>query len=272
MFNSIPLRCFGSVVLLGASLIARGQETQTGQSVGGVNSSSPTQGSSNQATLPAFRQEQQKLAQERQSLVNQGATPQQLAEWRQQNASRFAAQQQRAQTMSATSYLQLRPTNRQPRIPANASPTLKDFMTSQVALANAQAELHNQLVAQLTASGQGLTPAQVSQLEQQEMTTFRQQHAADLQHQRQLGQALANELARHPMPIPQARIPAGTTPQMVAYLTARNQLMASRAQVWNQNLNADPTTRQTAMEQWRQQNATAIQQLQQMAQSQPTDN
>jgi hypothetical protein len=213
MNPSIPFRWMGVFIYLMSLVGVWGQSAQPSQSAQqtapltstGSTTASPI--SQEQATLQAFQQEQAALAQEQQALVAQGATHQQLTAWRQQNAAQFAAQQQRAEIMSAISALQPMQTNHQPNIPANASQTLKDYLTSQAALANARAQIHNQLVQQITASGQSLTLAQISQMEQQQMQLFRQQNAAVLQLQAQRVQTLANEAATatvSPKIIPQA--------------------------------------------------------------------
>jgi hypothetical protein len=103
----------------------------------------------------------------------------------------------------------------------------------------------------------------------QEEQTFIQQHASDLQLQAQRSQTLATEAASsRPLLVPGPPvIPPNATPQLKAFLTARNALAADRAQLWNQYLTADPAVRQAAMEGWEQQNAARIQQLQQLAQA-----
>jgi len=62
-------------------------------------------------------------------------------------------------------------------------------------------------------------------------------------------------------------MPPNASPQMQAYLTARDQLMRADVAFENQHINDDPATKQAALQQWQQQNATQIQQLQQMAQT-----
>jgi hypothetical protein len=241
---------------------------QTKESAPPVQSVVPLtqQVSQSQSTLQAFRQEQQALFQERQALMDQGATQEQLAAWRQQNAPQFAAQQQRAQALASASALELRPTNARPTIPANASPALRDFLTTQVALANARAQIHNQLTQGMPATA---SAGQVSRMEQQERQTFQQQHGGDMQLQVQRAQALALVSAQTPLKLPPAtpNIPANASPQMKAFLTARNQLMREQVQMHNQYLTSDPATRQAAMQQWRQQNAGLIQQFQQATQN-----
>jgi hypothetical protein len=230
-----------------------------------TTSTSPV--SQDQATIQAFQQEQATLAQEEQALAAQGATDQQLETWQQQNAAQFTAQQQRLDAIGVASAMRQMPVS-DPVIPANASQTLKDFLTTQATLANARAQIHNQIVQQITASGQSPTLVQISQMEQQQLQLFQQQHAADLQLQVQRAQALANASAQTVMPVPGPTvIPPNATPQLVAYLTARDQLARDQIQLRNQYVNADPATQQAAMQQWQQQNAIRFQQLQQQAQN-----
>jgi hypothetical protein len=246
------------------------QPTSPVATTGPATVSIPTQQtlSQQQAQVQAYQQEQFALAQAEQTLVAQGATQQQLDAWHQQNAAQFAAQQQRAEVISAASALQLIRTNRQPNIPPNASQTLSDFLTAQASLANARAQIHNQLVQQITASGQSVTPAQVSQMEQQEALTFQQQNASTLQLQAQRAQALASASVQTPLRTsPPLSLPPNASSQLQTFLTTQNQLMQQRIQLQNQYANAAPSVRQAAMQQWQQQNAGLIQQMQQQAQN-----
>jgi hypothetical protein len=254
---------------LATATLVLGQVEKSAQTTQQV--ASPTtaqQASQNQATEQAFQNEQRTLARQQLALVAGGATPQQIKAWNRQNAAQFAQQQQRVQAMATASALQLRPTNRQPRIPPDASPTLKAFLTTQAALANAQAQIHNQLVRQATASGQGLTSAQVGKMEQQEEQLFRQQNAALLNLQAQRSQALANA----PVPVMRSSsaplvIPPNATPQMAAFLTTRHQIRQELVQISNQYANATPAVRAAAMQNWYRQNAAQFAQLRQQAQS-----
>ena len=264
MCASIPSCWIGVLFYLATIFTVLGQDASQTQPIQQA-APSTQQVSQNQTPLQAFQQEQQTLFQERQALVDQGATSEQLAAWRQQNAPQFAALQQQAQAMAATSALQVTQTNLQANIPANASPTLTAFLTTQTALANARAQIHNQLVQAMPSNA---SAAQVNQMQQQEMQTFQQQHAGDLQLQAQRAQTLANESAQTPLSVlPPLVIPADATPQMAAFLTTRDQLMRARRQFHNQYATADPATRQAAMQRWCQQNAALIQQMQQQAQS-----
>jgi hypothetical protein len=52
-----------------------------------------------------------------------------------------------------------------------------------------------------------------------------------------------------------------------AFLTSRNALAKEMAQLWNQYIDSTPAARQSAMDQWQQQNAGRLQQLSQLAAS-----
>jgi predicted trehalose synthase len=84
---------------------------------------------SSSAVLAAFQAEQQALGESLHQLVAQGATPAQIEAWHQQNASRIAAQQQRAQAMSAAQPRQPMPYATDVEIPEGASQTMEDFLT-----------------------------------------------------------------------------------------------------------------------------------------------
>jgi len=215
--------------------------------------------------LAQFQQEQQALFQQWQTLVSQGATQQQLAAWQQQNAAQFQAQQQLAQALSAASALQPMPLISQVNIPANAPPTLSDFLTTQASLANARAQIHNQLLQAMPA---GATQQQINQMHQQEIQTFQQQHGNDLQLQAQCAQSLSAQSASKLIPDPgPAVIPPNATPQLQALLNAQRALARDWARVRNQYATANPSVRAAAMEQWQQQNAVRFAQLRALAQN-----
>ncbi len=218
-----------------------------------------------QSALQTYQQEQQALAQEEQTLINQGATQEEITTWHQQNAARFNAQIQRAQAMSTASSTQSLPTNVQVNIPANASPAMKDFLTNQALLANARVQIHNQLVQSLPANA---TADQVEQAQQQEEAVFQQQYGQAMALQTKRAQAVAAESAQSfgalPAPPP---IPTGTSPQLAALLTLKYQIASSQAQILKSYATADPAVRQAALQQWSKQNAVLLQQLQQQAEN-----
>lgn len=143
-------------------------------------------------------------------------------------------------------------------IPPNASPELKEFLENRATLANSMAQLRNQM-SQTQAGGTSM---------QEAMQQFRQQNKALLDRQTQLAQQLAQQSAQQPMKEPPPlHLPPNASPQLQAFLTARDQVMRDQIAMMNQYRTADPATRQAAMQQWRQQNAAKLQQLQQLAQN-----
>ncbi len=238
------------------------QSATPAQPVQQNNSPVATIGASNAATLQAFQVQQRTLTQSELALMSSGATPAQIQAWQQQNAVALAAQKRQVMEMAANSALQPMATVSQPTIPANASQMLKDFLTTQAALANARAQIHNQL---LSAMPSEVSDAQLGQMQQTEAQLFQQQEGATLQLQTQRAQALASASAQQPIPLPPPlSIPANASPQLAAFLTARDQLMRDRITVFNQYATATPAIRQAALQEWEQQNAAQVQQLQQL--------
>jgi hypothetical protein len=141
-----------------------------------------------------------------------------------------------------------------PTTPPNASPEMKEFLKNQATLAQKMQEARG--------------PGANGTLTPQAFALFRQQNADLLKRQSQLAQIIAQQqqaggTLATPPPV---QIPVGASPQMQTYLTARDKLMRDQIDFMNQHKNDDLATRQAAMEQWRKQNASRIQQLQQLAQ------
>jgi hypothetical protein len=218
-----------------------------------------------QSTLQTFQQEQQALVESLNALLAQGATSQQLQAWQQQNATSLAAQQQLALDMAADSALEPEPLGGPANIPANASSTLAAFLTTQAALANARAQIHNGL---LNALPLEVSEEQISQMRQSEEQLFQQQQGANVQLQGQRAQTLAAESAQQPVPLPPPlALPQGVSSPMAAFLTARDQLMRDQITFSNQYVTATAAARDAALQQWMEQNAGRFQQLQQLAQN-----
>lgn len=220
------------------------------------------------ATLQSFQQQQLALAGQRRALVAAGATPAQIDTWYRQNAAVIALQQQRAQALALTSTLAPQRQNKQANIPANASPALTDFLNTQAALSNACAHIHNQFIHQTTTLGAAFSVAQVKQLDQQANQLFLQQNSASLTLQNQRARALAvSAVPPTHRDTGVALIPPNASPQLAAYLTAKFQLKQELAQLTRLYINADPATRQAAIDQWYQAKATQLAQLRQLAQN-----
>lgn len=143
-----------------------------------------------------------------------------------------------------------------PNIPENASPEMKEFLQNRQTLMEKMAELRQQ------------NPGTNGASNPQAFAQFRQQNADLLKRQSQLAQIIGQQQAKNPLPAPPPlQIPPNATPQLKDYLTARDQLMREQVAFMNQHRTDDPAVRQTAMQQWRQENATRFQQLQQLAQA-----
>jgi hypothetical protein len=243
-------------------LLALGQFSLHAQS---QVTSSPVASQPSDTSLQAFLSEQQSLMEARETLVANGATQAQLRAWEQQNASPFSAQNQLAASLSDTSQLQLSATTIQPNIPANASSTLVSFLTLQAALAQSHAQIHNNLVQSLSLSS---TSDQINAALGGEGSAFQLLNSTNLTLVLQDSQTLAAQVAQTSLPLPQPpQFPADATPQMIAYQTQFYQLNLQRIQLWNQYTGASPDVRAAALQVWRAQNATALAQLQQQAQT-----
>jgi hypothetical protein len=247
----------GSMGLLGGLLFAGVIFAQT------TEMSSPTSGSP--GVIGQYLQEHQTLDQEWQTLVSQGATQAQLDAWQQQNAPAFEFLQQLAQAVAVASALHPLPLMEWEGVPANASPALQDYLMTRVTLLNAFARIHNQLLQGIPSNA---TQGNLDSMHDQEQQMFIRQNAANLQLQDQQAQAVAAESPSVPLPIlgPPV-IPSNASPQLRAYLRARSTLLNAQAQVWNQYLTADPAVAEAAMQEWTQQNAASIQQVDQLAQN-----
>ena len=220
-----------------------------------VSAQAATPSQAFQATLSTFLTGQRKLAQQMDALMAQGATAAQLDAWRQQNAAAIQAQQKLAISLAAATPPQPIPYITDVTLPEGATQEMTDFLTTRADLANRFAQWHNQQI-------QGSSSAADT------MAAFQQQNAAELQAQQQRAQVLAAQSAAQPMPVPAPLvIPPGSTPQLKAFLTLRDQLMRDEIALRNANLSSTPAVRAAALQQWHQQNAARFQQLQQLAQN-----
>jgi len=218
-------------------------------------------------SVTAYQQGQQALVNGMVTLLANGATPQQIGAWQAQNSTAIAAQQQQAVALANSSSLQSMPTLAQPNISANASLALSDFST----LTTASAPINNQLSQQTLAPAQSLTTTQTAQTGLQETQTLSPQPTGALQLQAQPVQAVINTAPVVIAALPATpSIPATTSPQVASFLNAKYQLMLSQIQVLNQNAAAAPSVQAAALQQWQQQNASALAQLQQLEANLPS--
>jgi hypothetical protein len=138
-------------------------------------------------------------------------------------------------------------------IPSEASPEMKEFLQNRIVLEGKMAQLRQ-------GSSHGLSP--------EALAKFRQENANLLTRQSQLAQIIAREQIQRPLIMPPPlQIPPNASPQLQAYLRAEDGLTRDRIMFLNQHRNDDLTTRQAAMQKWRQQNESRYQQLEQMAQA-----
>jgi hypothetical protein len=141
-----------------------------------------------------------------------------------------------------------------PAIPANASPEMKEFLQNQATLADKMELLRSQ--------GPNGT------LNPQMFVQFRQQNADLLARQSQLAQIIAQQQAKNTLSAPPPlQIPPNASPKLQTYLKLRDQIMRDQIAFMNQHKTDDLASRQAAMQKWRQENATRLQQLQQLTQA-----
>lgn len=141
-------------------------------------------------------------------------------------------------------------------IPANATPEMKEFLQNRATLMEKMAELRQQ------------NPPVNGAPNPKLFAEFQQQNADLLKRQRELSQIIGQQQAKNPIPTPPPlQVPQNASPQLKTYLTDRDQLMRDQIAFMNQHRTDDPKTKQTEMQQWRQQNAARFQQLQQEAQA-----
>jgi hypothetical protein len=179
-------------------------------------------------TVGTYQTEQASLAKDYEALLTEGASTQQIHQWVAKNALRLRAQVQRAQTMSLDS--------------ANQTPATTEI---------------NRL------PGRAVNPANLSTVR-----AFAQQNAPVLNQQRQRALAFAATSAQQTPNIAASPVvPTGASPELMAYLTSRNQLRQGFTQFQTQYATATPAARAAALVQWRKQNAALIQQMQSAAQN-----
>jgi hypothetical protein len=261
MNASIPSCRFGVLFYLATIAGVSGQVAASPPSSSQQASPTPVVGqalsssSAYQAMLQNFLSSRQGLARQMETLIQQGATEQQMETWWQQNAVAIQNERQLAVNLAAATPPQPLPIQSEVSIPEDATPEMSSYLVTRADLANKFAALYNQQI-------------QSASSDTDVVATFAQQNAAEIQTLQQQAQIVSAQSAQQTMPVPPPLvIPPGSTPQLAAFLTTRDQLMRSRIQLQNQYATADPATRQAALQQWQQQNATLIQQMQQQAQN-----
>jgi hypothetical protein len=141
-----------------------------------------------------------------------------------------------------------------PVIPANATPELKEFLQARAVLAQKMEDLRKQ--------NPNVSPTA------QQLAQFQLDNAALVKRQNELAQIMATQQSSAPMPIPPPlRMPPNASPQLKAFLTARDQLMRDDIAFTNQHLKDDPAAKEAALRQWQTQMAAQHQKLNQLAQA-----
>jgi len=140
-----------------------------------------------------------------------------------------------------------------PPIPPDATPEMKEFLENQTALADKMAKLRG------NNPNTPLTPKQFA--------LFREENSELLDRQNELAKIIAQQQKANTVSVPEQATPPGASPQMQAYLKARESLMRDEITFMNQHNTDSLADRQAAMLKWRKQNAARFQQLEQMAQA-----
>jgi len=209
--------------------------------------------------------EKTEFLQDRATLAAKMATvnisdPQALAQFQQQNADLLKRQAQLAQVIAQQQTVVL-PMPPPLQIQANASTQLQAYLTARDSLMRDEIAFTNQHL-----NDDAVTKAAALQ-------QWRTQNATRIQNIQQLGQTLSDQQAKTLSPIPPPlQLPPNASPQLQAYLTARDQLARDEIAFTNQHLSDAPAVKEAAIQQWKTQNATRIQNLQQLAQAVSTSN
>jgi len=243
-----------AIATLGSSIAAFAQ---------GINSSAQTSGS--QSPIAAYAQLHRRLAGQYRALIASGATGQQITSWLAQNTTGLGLQDAEAAAFGVQTELTPFAGTLRTAPPPEVTGTLRDLLITQLSLAAARAQIHNQILQSLPSQ-----PARqdLDAIGPQQLFLMEQYHAADLQTQRNRAEYLTAQFestAQRIPPLP--RFPSGASPQIKAFMLARYALFRDRAELHNQLLNASPGQRMAAYKQWIATNASRLQQLHQLAEA-----
>jgi hypothetical protein len=149
-------------------------------------------------------------------------------------------------------------------IPSGASSEMTEFLQNRATLENNFAKLHNQMLqANQAGTGSSSTAVDLEKL-------FHDQNEGLLKRQAQLDKIIAQQQAQKPLVMPPPLvIPSNASPQLKAYLVARDQLTRDRVQTMNKYRTANRQVQEAAMQQWQHQNADRLQHLRDLAQALP---
>ncbi len=203
----------------------------------------------------AFEQEHAKLAVEHLAFLQTEPTELHIQAWQENRAARYAAQQQRAILM-ANLEAPLPP--QQPYIqtidiPAEASPTMEEFLVKRAQLQNAQIQSDNALHA--------LTSASARKAEREALTT---RNAKLLEEMQTLAVQLGEESACEEIPLlpEEPNLPVSASPELRAFLIARHTLHRAEIQQRNATRHLLKEQRELAMHQWHEDHTKEFQAIQ----------
>jgi len=188
-------------------------------------------------------------------------TPEEVALFQQQNGDLLKRQAQLAQAMAQQEEKIAVPMPAPLQVPPEASPQIRAFMTARDQLAREEIAFRNQHLNDDPST-------QETALQQ-----WHQQNAARFQEVQQLALSVSKQMSPTSLPLPPPlQFPPNASPELRAFLTARDQLVRDEIAFQNQHATDDEPTRTDAHEQWQKQNAARFQQLQQLAQALPKTN
>jgi hypothetical protein len=213
----------------------------------------------------ALWEQREALLQGLDDLIKKG-TPDELITWQQQNASQLASFAEQGKDLSSTLSL---PTVAQWANPPGASTELKEYLQNQATFANSFSVFHNQSLATSPTppitSGSSTTVPSIDDAVGQQVI---QQNALLLSRKNELLAIITAQQAQNPTLLPPTLVlPLNASPQIQAYLTAKDQLTRDITQIQNQYRLSNPTVRNAALQQWQLTNAARIAQLNQLAQT-----
>ncbi len=198
-------------------------------------------------------------------LIAQGASETELMAWEDRNAPAFELQWERMNLLSAKQSFLPMDYVLEIRIPEDAASEMEDFLVGRANLQNLYAEVHNDLILQ---NSQAMTPESAAILEITQQEIFVQQNALALQKQTTLAIKLGDEASHETWDMPPPlTFPRDATPQIIAYLTVRNEIEQGQVAVHNRFCAGSQAQLETAVAQWNEQHADLLRKGNQLAQA-----
>jgi hypothetical protein len=263
------------LTLIGAacsfSAVSRAQSSAISQSSTAVNGQAAVSTTASTSDLETILQQRRALFLQERALRAQGDNQQALQAWYRQHATELAAVNQKLKAWSEAQPQPSVKTSTYTPVLAGATPEMNEFLANRTQLINSRRQSSNTSDSTIQTRIDSTSMSRNIAIKQGQ-----QQNGALLNRQQELASIISQQQEQIAMKNPSATpiFPSNASPQLKAFLTARNQLTRGLIQTRNQYASADPKTRKAAMKQWRQQNAALFQQLQQqeqaLAQSNPS--